>query len=643
MCGIAGYFGTGRLNVAQIIGRLRHRGPDGAGVWGVALTQGTQLQLIHTRLSILDLSDAGAQPMGLVGDVASGPRQAHAMGPKGMDASASLMVVLSFNGEIFNYRELRAELVALGHTFRSSGDTEVLLRGYAEWGGAVFAKLDGIFAVGIYDAAKQRLVLVRDHAGIKPLYFARTHDGGILFASEVRAIASSELWHGDIDRDAVADFLRLGSIQEPRTIWQGIQAFPPGHFGIVELGDGPSAGLSIAPYWLPEAVPVRAADAGAWGAEHAALLRRTVAEQLASDVPIGVFLSSGVDSTLLLEMAAAEGGGRVTAFTVGGAATEANEAEIAAENAKRVGVRHTTVCLSETELGQWTLDGLGAMDQPSADGINTYLVSRAARQAGLVVALGGAGADELHGAYGYGRRLSRIAAIAKAAGPLWSPVSGLAVSAMRWRSGAIPAERLRLLLGSVDSIGELVCERRRFFVPSQIRSLWPAAGIGGVRRACGVRNESAAKLGLREQVRIAEIRGYLLNTLMRDSDWATMANSQELRVPFLGRRYMEFILSAPQAYTADHDGVAKPRLRALLSPEARRLTSLPKRGFVLNYVDLLLGPMREPFIVAARALNQRLEVTVNPETMLKELEVNRSGRYSRRLWALLALGSYLGC
>jgi len=282
------------------------------------------------------------------------------------------------------------------------------------------------------------------------------------------------------------------------------------------------------------------------------------------------------------------------------------------------------------------------MDQPSADGINTYLVSRAARQAGLVVALGGAGADELHGAYGYGRRLGRIAVIARTLGPIWTPASGLAVSAMRWRSGAIPAERLRLLLGAADSINELVCERRRYFVPSQIRSFWPAAGIDGGRPARGVRRSSVPELGLRERVRLAEIRGYLLNTLMRDSDWATMANSQELRVPFLGRRYMEFILAAPQTYTADRGGATKPCLRALLSPDARRLTSLPKRGFVLNYVDLLLGSLRDRFGDSAGVLNRRLGFALDPDALLAQLGEDRSARYSRRLWALLALGSYIG-
>lgn len=558
------------------------------------------------------------------------------------DAPAS--VVLSYNGEIYNYRELRAELAALGHAFRSSGDTEVLLRGYAEWGEAVFAKLDGLFALAIFDAARARLVLARDHAGIKPLYHARTDDGGLLFASEIRAITGSGIWSGGVDPEGVADFLQFGSLQEPRTIWEGIRAFPPGHWGYVRLDEGAPAALQLRPYWLPEQIELSAgAGSSAWREQHDAILRATVGEQLASDVPLGVYLSGGIDSTLLTELAADAGGrGRISAFTLGGAATENDEAQLAAAAATRAGVEHKVVNLGADELTAWVRDGLAAMDQPSADGINTFLVSRASRRAGLVVALGGTGADELHGAYGHAKSLARLHALLGAAGPLRGAAVAAAVGAARLRQGAVAGDRLRALCAEAPSAWRMAYERRRFFTAGQRAELWPAGAEVRPRwfPPFAAENDFLSR-GVREQVRLTELRGYLLNTLLRDADWATMANQQELRVPFLGRRYMECVLRAPESATARNGAEKKPRLAALLSPESRRIAHLPKRGFTLNYTGLLLGPLRTEFGDAAATLNRALGFTVDPGVALGALERERSGKYSRRLWALLALGRCL--
>ena len=627
MCGIAACFGRGELNEAVLLEALHHRGPDARGAWRTALSGGTRLQLLHTRLKVLDLTEAAAQPMML--------RRAAA---KNQD------LVVVFNGEIYNYRELRAELKNCGHEFRSTGDTEVLLHAYAEWGEGAFARFDGMFALALYDGPRRRLVLARDHAGIKPLYHARTKEGGLLFASEVRAIVRSGQWLGGVDREGVADLLQFGSLQEPRTVWEGIRAFPPGHWGYVRLDEGAPAALQVQPYWLPEAIDLASGSSGAdWVEEHDAILRATVAEQLVSDVPLGVYLSGGIDSTLLTELAADAGGrGRISAFTLAGAATENDEAELAASAAKRAGVAHQVVHLTPGNLAVWVRDGLAAMDQPSADGINTYLVSRASRQAGLVVALGGTGADELHGAYGHARTLARLQAALRTAGPLRGAGTRAAAGALRWRRGTVAGERLALLCAAAPISWRMAYERRRYFTPRERAVVWPG-GLGvDPRWSPPFTTEPVFfSRGLREQVRLAEVRGYLLNTLLRDADWATMANQQELRVPFLGRRYVECVLRAPEAATAQKGAVKKPRLTALLSAESRRVAELPKRGFVLNYVDLLLGPQREEFAAAAARLNRDLGFAIEVESALGRLTRERSGNYSRRLWSLLALGGYL--
>jgi len=626
MCGIAGYFGPGEVDTGALLARLRHRGPDAHGVWSKALSGGTRLQLVHTRLKIIDLSEASAQPMRLQ---VGGAGEADGL-------------VLVFNGEIYNFPALRAELAAAGHRFVSPGDTEVLLHGYAEWGTEVFARLDGMFAVAIYDGPRRRLVVARDHAGIKPLYFTRTRDGGMLFASEVRAITGTGLTENRIDRVALADYLRFGSCQEPRTLVDGVRAFPPGHFGVLRLDEGVPAALVTRPYWLHERQQIEpAANAKQWLAEHRDCLAETVREQMVSDVPLGVFLSGGIDSTLLMEMAAASGKDKIVAFTLAGKLTEFNEGAIAMESARRAGVHHLLVQLNDDEVGSWVRDGLGAMDLPSSDGMNTYLVSRAARKEGLVAVLAGTGADELHGAYGHARSLARLIATVERAGPLRRPLSRLAIAGFRVGAGPVAAERLASLLGAVPSAWQVDLEKRRFFTLSQIGALWP----GGVGLSPGwsppyADEASFAAQGAREQIRLTELRGYLLNTLLRDCDWATMANQQELRVPFLGRRYMECVLRAPERMTAAEGG-PKPRLAALLTPEARRLATLPKRGFTMDYVGWLTGPLEAELVGAAAVLRDTTGFDFDARARLDALRISRSQKDARRVWALLALGRYI--
>jgi len=655
MCGIAGYFGNGAVDETVLMTRLRHRGPDAAGAWRAVLPAGGVLQLVHTRLKIVDLSDASAQPMQLrhsssvAGARSSwlkvggpdGPGLAPARGDHGSETARSSLVLV-FNGEIYNFRALRAELEALGHCFHSSGDTEVLLRGYAEWGEAVFSRLDGMYALAIFDGPRQRLVLARDHAGIKPLYYARARDGGLIFASEVRALIGSGLIAARVDPIAVSDYLRFGSCQEPRTIVEGVRALRPGHLAFARLDEGSPAALVHRPYWLPERLEVDPdPDVCSWKESHRNLLVESVREQLVADVPLGIFLSGGVDSTLLMELAAEDARERIVAFTLAGRITEHNEGATAMESARRAGVHHLLVQLSEKEVTAWVRDGIGAMDQPSADGINTYLISRAARKEGLVAVLSGAGADELHGAYGHARALSALIHTMNAVGPLRGLLTELAVAGSRWTGRRVRADRLRTLLQALPSTWQAVQERRRFFTPGQASAIWPAGRTlpAGWTPPYSDRESFVAR-GLREQVRLAEIGGYLLNTLLRDADWATMANQQELRVPFLGRRYMECVLRAPESMTAAARD-PKPQLAALLSPAARRLARMPKRGFTVDYLSWLSGPLQAEFGRATDVLRERLGFAVDASAQLQALRASVSQKDARRVWALFALGHYL--
>ena len=282
------------------------------------------------------------------------------------------------------------------------------------------------------------------------------------------------------------------------------------------------------------------------------------------------------------------------------------------------------------------------MDQPSCDGMNTYLVSRASRATGMVVALGGTGADEFHGAYGHAQNLPRLISLMDRFAGLSRPFGHLASAVVGGMRGRVDGERLRLMLQQVPSAWRVVQEKRRFFTPTQITELWPEGNTIPMRwQSPAVDEALLAELPRETQITIAEARGYLLNTLLRDSDWATMANQQELRLPYLGRRYVEFMLRMPVAMKTPVGTIKKPLLAGMISPANRSLVSLPKRGFTMNYAELLLGPLREEFHADCHWLNSNLAFRLDPAARLKELEATRSSKVANRLWALFALGSYL--
>jgi len=635
VCGIAGIVGDGNpAELAAATGRLlralAHRGPDSQGTWSASREQ-DRLRLVHTRLAIIDLSPAGAQPMA---DPVTGN-------------------VIVFNGEIYNFRGLRREIEAAesgktgggGAVFFSESDTEVLLRGYALWGESLFSRLDGMFALLLYDHGRRKLIVARDHVGIKPLYYARTVSGGLLFASEVRAIKGSGLWSGGVSAESLGDYLVSGSIREPFTILTGVYAFPPAHYAVVDLaGPSPELGEPVR-YWdIANACRgvLASGSPGSVAAAHARLLAATVEGQLVADVPVGLFLSAGIDSTALAEAVPLSVRPRLHAFTVSRRSAGASEAKLAAQTARNLGIRHTVCDLGEEDILDWTREGLAAMDQPSHDGVNVFLVSKASRQAGIIVALCGAGADELHGGYGHFSTLARLAAAARLPG-LLPLMRAFAPALAKGQAGQGLADRAGLLLGAAPEIAAMVAEKRRFFTPGQIVSLWPeAVQTRGRARAETGETARAAALPLMSQIALAEISGYLKNTLLRDADWAAMANHQELRVPYLGKAYMELALSLPWKLKAKRGQVNKPLLAGMISGQNRHVIARPKTGFELDYGLMLAGPLREEFVQTAATLNAGYGFALKPEALLRGLGEAGSDKLARRVFALYALGGYLG-
>jgi asparagine synthase (glutamine-hydrolysing) len=381
MCGIVGIWNHAsgrpidRRLFDAVTDALAHRGPDGRGTWHEG-----PLALGHRRLAILDPTPAGAQPM------------RHPTRP----------FVVTFNGEIYNFRELRRELLGHGHAFHTDCDTEVLLAAYARWGAEAAVRLRGMFAFALWDGERRELRLVRDRLGIKPLYYSLA--GGVVrFASEVRGIIGDPSFPRTPSPDGIASLLALGYIPAPRTAWEGIRQLPPGH-EVVIAADRPLESAVERPYWRLDPAPAarRAAvsnrDEDA-DAEFAARWARTVASHLVSDVPVGAFLSGGVDSAAVAAEMSRQRGGNAATFSVGFTERTFDESALAAETARRAGTRHHAVRL-DLDLAQ-TFDSVAASaDEPFADS-SALAVWHLCRETSrhVKVALSGDGADELLGGY----------------------------------------------------------------------------------------------------------------------------------------------------------------------------------------------------------------------------------------------------
>ena len=550
MCGIAGLVsarpGEFRRPVQAMVTALTHRGPDDEGleVLGSAAGSGTVL-LGARRLAILDRSAAGHQPM----------REPQ---------TGSWLV---YNGETYNFAALRASF-GTGVAWRSSGDTEVLLQSYRRDGLEAFARWQGMFAAAVWDAPRQRLVLVRDRLGIKPLYYWQG-DGLLLFASEVRALLASGLIPRRVSPDGVSGYLAFGAAQDPLTLIEGIRAVPPGHSAVVEAGR-----VSLRPYWRwpsAEGQATRAPEAETVEAL-CARFAETVALHLVSDVPVGVFLSGGVDSTLVAALAQRASRAPLSTWTVSFRAPGADEGPQAAAAARALGTQHHEIAMGAAELQRLLPDALRAMDQPTIDGVNTYAVSRALRAGGLTVALSGLGGDELFGGYSTFRR------------SLWcqqvpAPLRRAAAAALTAADPRLDRRERWPLLGDWAAVGHPLPALRCVFSPAAAARVTERSS-----RALPTipRDLLAASAGYdpTTQVSLLELSSYLPNTLLRDTDMMSMAHGLEIRVPYLDHRFVEWVLQIPGPVKTGK--VPKALLRAVLRRVVPSVTPLAvKQGFVV--------------------------------------------------------------
>ena len=567
MCGIAGRLRFGETAVdagdrealAAISARLAARGPDGSGTW--ESSDGRAL-LAHRRLSIIDLSEGGAQPM----------------------VSADGVLAITFNGEIYNYRELRRELEAKGTRFRSDSDTEVILQLYADRGAELVHALRGMFAFALWDQRRGGVLLARDPYGIKPLYYALDQRGA-WFASQVKALLASGVIAREVDPAGVVGFHLFGSVPEPFTWYEGIQALPAGSTLWLDgrANAEPRRFFSLAATYRDASQQLNQARASGDQAMREALLD-SVRAHLVADVPVGAFLSSGIDSGALLGLMSEAAAGPVQAITIGFDEYEGrpeDEAPLASEIARRYGAQHRVRRVTASELLADLPRVLDAMDQPSIDGLNTWMVSKATREAGLKVAVSGLGGDELWGGYPAFRDLPRWTRTLR-----WpARVPRLGELVRRIAAPALPHTRWSpKLAGLLELGGELAGAyllRRGLFMPWELEQVLDREtverGLARLDPVAHIRAQLDVDPGTQfGRIACLEAGLYMRNQLLRDTDWASMAHGLEVRVPLVDPVLLRAV--APLVLAAG--GLGKRQLAASPRPALPAHVALrPKTGF----------------------------------------------------------------
>lgn len=589
MCGIAGFLDTasshsqGRLDAlaGAMASALVHRGPDDQGVWSDAEAG---IALSHRRLSIVDLSPAGHQPM----------------------VSADGRFVLSYNGEVYSFREIKAELEGQGHIFRGHSDTEVILESIASFGiEATVKRLIGMFAIALWDRKERTLTLIRDRLGIKPLFWGK-FGGLFLFGSELKALRAHPGWTPHIDRGAVAAFLRHTYVPAPHTIYEGIHKLEPGSMLTLPWGAEPQ----IAKFWDARQVALAGMDNPLSGTDDELaeqldkLLVDAVGRRMIADVPLGAFLSGGVDSSLVVALMRAATTGKVKTFTIGFETKGFDEAPHAAAIAKHLGTEHTNLTVS----AQQALDVVPRLsywyDEPFADSsqIPTYLVSEMTRRH-VTVSLSGDGGDELFAGYTRYQMATQF----------WRGVSFMPAALRKGTAAAItrisPEQWSRWLAFLPDNIRPAHIGDKLHKVASVLKvddrnalyrrivSFWePSDLMPAVIEPRGVLwNESVADQfpNLLDRMQFLDLVTYLPNDILTKVDRASMAVGLEARVPLLDHRVVEFAWQLPRN-TKLRRGVGKWLLKQVLYRHVPAgLVDRPKMGFGIPLAEWLRGPLRD--------------------------------------------------
>ena len=622
MCGIAGIVGREpdvqfAVLTARMTAALAHRGPDSHGVQDLG-----SCVLGNTRLAIVDVSERGRMPM----------------------CNEDSTIWITYNGECYNSAELRSSLSALGHQFRSTTDTEVVVHLYEEYGDQCVEKLQGMFAFAIWDVARRKLLLARDRLGIKPLYYNfSTSSGRLLFASEIKSMLASEAIPRKIDPSGIRAFLQLGHVPPPWTAIQGVKPLEPGYLGVWHGGS-----FETNPYWiLPASSNGHPPDRPQ---QTAANLREILLEssrrQLMSDVPVALFLSGGIDSAVVGALMKQAGAGSLTALTIGFEEESFDETQASRQTALSLGIPHRTIRLPASRMANSLDHALWAMDQPTVDGLNVYWISKAAAEAGFKVALSGQGGDELFGGYASHEWFERFAHVARWLKPI-PPIAGGALLdhksfPFRWR-------KLSYLFGADDPfVAAQLAVRVQFLETDVCELLNPClAPPAPVFEAADCIREWARQIkseDLMERIAFVDFPAHLEARLLRDGDAMSMAHSLEVRPVMLDHRVVEHVLSLPSSVRLQKKRLLLDATRDCMPDSLYSdLISRPKRTFTFPFSRWISEDLRTAIQESFRPDRLATAGVLNPDRVqklwIRYLENPAAVGWSR-LWTVFVLARW---
>jgi len=629
MCGIVGIVARKGSVALEVLERatqsLAHRGPDDSGTVIVreSTPEPVEIGLGNRRLAILDLSPLGHQPM--------------------QDAETGNWI--TYNGEIYNFRDIRKKLERDGAQFRSYSDTEVLLKAYSRWGERCLDELRGMFAFAIWDARNHRLFVARDAMGIKPLYYFSS-DSHFLFASEVRTLLGTGLAPRRLDRAGLLNYLSFGSVYDPITLIEGISALRPGHYLVWEKGR-----VREVAYW-DLAPPERARIS-----VHAESKRRALTEeidtvlddavrmQMVSDVPVGVFLSGGIDSSSVVGILARSETPPNT-FSIVFREADYNEGEYSRAVAREFGTDHHEILVSQQDALEAIPGALQAMDQPSIDGLNTYLISRQTRAAGIKVALSGLGGDELFAGYSSFQTVPRMERFAN----FWGHVPGVIRRPLAGAFGLLTPHtdqnrKLAMLARGNGRVPHPYFLARQLFTSEQQQRLTGDGDKQAIGRCQAPLQDCLNRTRFLDpinRVSYLEARCYMLNTLLRDADAMSMAHGLEARVPLIDHRLAEKLMALPGDWKLDASTPKPLLVSALRGALPDQIVHRRKRGFTLPFEHWLRNELR-PGVEEAlqKAGDGPLASVLKPEAVRDVWEDFLQGATSwSRPWSLYVLGRW---
>ncbi len=619
MCGINGVFGLEKIDdpkamLERMNKALAHRGPDAEGYFS-----NDTLALSHRRLSIIDTSSAGNQPF----------------------YSNDKSIVLVFNGELYNYIELKAELNE--YDFQTQSDTEVVIAAYLKWGISCLQKFNGMFAFALWDDNNSELYLVRDRIGIKPLYFSQVNEQ-LVFSSEIRALLESGLIKKKIDPTGLVNYIRYQTVHAPRTIIENVSMLKAGYY--LKVNDNE---VEVHQYWdITEKVDDKPnyQDYEAVTKNVRQLLKDSVSIRMRADVPYGAFLSGGIDSSAVVGLMSEVSDKPVNTFNISFHEEEFSEAPYAKKIAEKFDTKHTEIKLSAKEFLKLVPDALDAMDHPSADGLNTYMVSKATKEAGVTMALSGLGGDELFAGYDIFKRMITIQEKKwiMSFPKLFRKLGSKLLQAVR---PSISSDKIAALLNQDYLDFEYVYPISRQSIMDEkiqkmltLDSLPPNSTYELLSEDLAY-GKKGFKLPLLSKVSFGEIGCYMQNILLRDTDQMGMAHALEVRVPFMDHKLVEYVfgVSDKMKYPTTPKKLLTDALEDLLPEE---IMNRPKMGFTFPLEIWMKHEMKSFCEANIEKLSQREYFNANEIKNLwaKFLEGDKRISWSR-LWTLVVLENWL--